>query len=271
MPACAPLPETSEPPAAAKPSVSFSVTAVVSSLELEVSSSIAITKVGAVIRLAGEAAPTKAEAEASAGYVSLAIAAGSPIKFSISQHYGSDFTDGLTLADVLTVNTPYKLYLFFEPDAISLETTIEGATLTNDIATISFTTATLPPAGDAKWLSDNGKCVPGLDALYFMPEQKGVVVCYFYLKFIPVFFEASVQSNSGTYNNLGIYVPNTVEPAAAFNFTYGSIPGYTSDSTNHYSYWMGADKSSILQNTTQYVFSDKGGHNFLFSIPVTRH
>ncbi|WGK69270.1 hypothetical protein P0082_00030 [Candidatus Haliotispira prima] len=150
----------------------------VSSVQLEMSSTLAIAKIGAVIRLATEAAPTKAQAEANAGYVSLEITAGGTRKFSISQHYGSDFEDGFTLADVLAANTDYKLYLFFE--ANNTVNPIEGVTLTNNVASLPFTTATLSPAGDAVWARSlaGEQFVGSLPEWSYSENQKGVFVVY---------------------------------------------------------------------------------------------
>ncbi|WGK69370.1 hypothetical protein P0082_00505 [Candidatus Haliotispira prima] len=233
---------------------------------------LAVTDVGAVIRLAAETVPTKAEAQASKGYVSLSIEADSTRKFSISQHYGSDFTDGLTLADVLVPNTSYKLYLFM-PSAIDLaQTKIKGGEIKEDRVEISFTTAILPAEGDAKWLSSNGKCVEGVDTFYFMQAQQGVAVCYFYLNSAPVFVDLTVK-NGTVFDNMGTYNGTTsvVNAHANFNFVYESISGYTSNSANHYSYWMGADKVSILKNTVRTSITDQLGGSILVFLPVTRY
>ncbi|WGK69371.1 hypothetical protein P0082_00510 [Candidatus Haliotispira prima] len=231
----------------------------------------AVTDVGAVIRLAAEAVPTKAEAQASKGYVSLSIEADSTRKFSISQHYGSDFTDGLTLADVLVPNTSYKLYLFM-PSAIDLgQTKIKGGEIKEDRVEISFTTAILPAEGDAKWLSSNGKCVEGVDTFYFMQAQQGVAVCYFYLNFEPAFVDVSVLKSGNVSNNMGTYIGTKSIAHVNFNFIYGSISGYTSNATNHYSYWMGSDKVSILKNTVRTSITDQFGGSILVFLPVTRY
>ncbi|WGK68227.1 hypothetical protein P0082_06990 [Candidatus Haliotispira prima] len=246
-----------------------------SSLQLEMSSNFAITKIGAVIRLAAEAAPTKAQAEANAGYVSLAITAGGTRKFSISQHYSSDFTDGLTLADVLTPNTVYKLYLF-TPSAIDLEqTTITGGKIAGDTVEISFTTANLPTAGDAVWNEKwtDRQYVASLNEYHFMQEQTGLQVSYFKLPITLLFLEVSRQLNKdsttyitmGTYNNSGSGLIST--PGGSFYFDYGSIPGYTSD----YAYFIVADKLSGMNNQLQTAFTSNVGINTIFLISVTRY
>ncbi|WGK68231.1 hypothetical protein P0082_07010 [Candidatus Haliotispira prima] len=270
MPACAPLPDTGAPPAA-KPNISFSATAVASSLQLEMSSNFAITKIGAVIRLAAEAAPTKAETEASAGYVSLDITAGGTRKFSISQHYESDFTDGLTPADVLIPNTAYKLYLF-TPSAIDLEqTTITGGAIKGDTVKISFTTASLPAAGDAVWSEKwtDRQYVASLNEYHFMQEQTGLQVSYFKLPITLLFLEVSRQPNkdSPTFTTMGTYNNGSVTPGGSFYFDYGSIPGYTSD----YAYFIVADKLSGIRNKAQATFTDNLGNNTVFQVSVTRH
>ncbi|WGK68226.1 hypothetical protein P0082_06985 [Candidatus Haliotispira prima] len=248
-----------------------------SSVQLEMSSSFAITKIGAVIRLATEAAPTKAEAEASAGYVSLEITAGSPRKFSISQHYGSDFTDGLTLADVLGPNTAYKLYLYFPSGRIPTTAELTGLSITNDIAVVPFTTTALPAAGDAQWLTANNgniQWVASLDTYYFMQEQKGVVVCYFYTNFAPILFVSTVDANSDdlSVDNLGTYSPlGGVSSTNTFHFAYGSISGYISNPTNNYGYWIGTDKNLIITNIIQNTLTDTYGTNTSNVIPVTRY
>ncbi|WGK68230.1 hypothetical protein P0082_07005 [Candidatus Haliotispira prima] len=245
-----------------------------SSLQLEMSSNFAITKIGAVIRLAAETAPTKTEAEASAGYVSLEITAGGTRKFSISQHYSSDFTDGLTLADVLTPNTAYKLYLF-TPSAIDLEqTTITGGAIKGDTVEISFTTTSLPTAGDAVWSQKwtDRQFVASLNEYHFMQEQTGLQVSYFKLPITLLFLEVSRQLNKdsttyttmATYNITGRLIST---PNGSFYFDYGSIPGYTSD----YAYFIVADKLSGIRNKTQTTFTDNFGNNTVFLISVTRY
>ncbi|WGK69372.1 hypothetical protein P0082_00515 [Candidatus Haliotispira prima] len=266
--ACAPISETGKDPAP-NPDISFSVTAVASSVEFEVSSIPAVTDVGAVIRLAAEAVPTKAEAQESKGYVSLSIDADSTRKFSISQHYGSDFTDGLTLADVLSPNTSYKLYLFMPSEIDLAQTKIKGGEIKEDRIEVSFTTVSLPAEGDAKWLSSNGKCVEGVDTLYFMQAQQGVAVCYFYLNFEPAFVDVSVK-NGNLIHNIGIY-STTSASGANFNFVYGPTFGYTSNSKNHYFYWMGADKVRILEQTVEKSITTQSGDSIIVSIPVTRY
>ncbi|WGK69843.1 hypothetical protein P0082_02990 [Candidatus Haliotispira prima] len=269
---CAPISDDSNDPPAAppvKPSISFSATAVVSSVQLEMSSSVAITKIGAVVRLATEIAPTKAEAEGNAGYVSLDITAGGTRKFRISQHYGSDFTDGLTPADVLTPGENYKLYLYF-PD-IASNTEITGISITDNVAEVGFMTASLPAEGDSKWLNSNGACVASMDAYYFMQSQTGVAVCYFYINYIPSVVEVSFKNNNGTFDNIGTYVANTAIPARAFHFAYGLISGYTSNSTNYYGYWIGGDNRSTIQDVIRYEITNSIGIPVGFDIPVTRY
>ncbi|WGK68229.1 hypothetical protein P0082_07000 [Candidatus Haliotispira prima] len=247
-----------------------------SSLQLEMSSNFTITKIGAVIRLAAETAPTKTEAEASAGYVSLEITAGGTRKFSISQHYSSDFTDGLTLTDVLTPNTAYKLHLF-TPSVIDLEqTTITGGKIAGDTVEISFTTANLPTAGDAVWNEKwtDRQYVASLNEYHFMQEQTGLQVSYFKLPITLLFIDVSHQPNKdspnffdtmGTYNNSGSGLIST--PNGNFYFDYGSISGYTSD----YAYFIVADKLSGMNNQTQTAFTSNVGINTVFLISVTRY
>ncbi|WGK70280.1 hypothetical protein P0082_05315 [Candidatus Haliotispira prima] len=251
-----------------------------SSLQLEISSNVELANIGAVVRLATKAAPTKAEAQASAGHVSVGIPAGVTRKISISQHYGSIFSDGVTLADVLAPKTAYKLYLYFPAEIITTTAEITGLSITDDKAVVPFTTAALPAEGDAKWLSNIGsKCVGSLDSLYFMQKQTGVVVCYFYANFDPLAVEIVSHSKSSTgmnqIDNVGTYTGapggGVGIPGPDFYFAYGSISGYTSNSTTHYAYWLGADKTNTLQNPVQSTVTDGLGLPTTFDIPGTRH
>ncbi|WGK68750.1 hypothetical protein P0082_09705 [Candidatus Haliotispira prima] len=245
-----------------------------SSLQLEISSNIELASIGAVVRLATEAAPTKAEAQASAGHVSVSIPAGVARKISISQHYGSDFTNGLTLADVLIPNTAYKLYLYFPAGRITTTAEITGLNVTDDMAVVSFSTAVLPAEGDAKWLSSNGSAsVASLDSFYFMEEQTGIAVYYFYTNFNPFIVVWSVKPSDDLFSshNLATYTSGAVRPGSKFHFAYGSISGYTSDSANNYVYWIGGDKTESLTNRIQIAITDNKGRNTNRTVPVTRY
>ncbi|WGK68465.1 hypothetical protein P0082_08230 [Candidatus Haliotispira prima] len=272
---CAPISDTNKDPAPpVNPTISFSSVAVASSLQLEISSNVKLPNIRAVVRLAAEAAPTKAEALASKGHVSVSIPADVTRKISISQHYTTNLDDGLTLADVLAPNTAYKLYLYFPAELITTTAEITGLNVTDDMAAVPFTTAALPAEGDAKWLNSNGNSyVASLDNLYFMQEQTGVAVFYFYTNFIPVISQFSTQDEDGTFNSIGSYYGNTVDPSTSFHFAYGSIAGYISNSTNRYNYWIGADKVRIIENTTRQVLNHgpTGIDVGVVFIPVTRH
>ncbi|WGK68498.1 hypothetical protein P0082_08400 [Candidatus Haliotispira prima] len=247
---CVPLSETSDPPAASKSSISFSTAAVVSSVQLEMSSSFAITNIGAVIRLATEAAPTKTEAEANVGYLRLAIAAGSPRKFSISQHYGSDFTNGLTLADVLASNTDYKLYLFFEAGAIPSGTVVEGATLANDGTALSFTTAALPTAGDAIWDSSwtNKQFVGSLPEWGYSENQKGVFVAYTKINifFEVVGFHSFKADNTSLLQSIGSFSIGFPIADPGFLFNLSKLGGSYPDADDYYYVIASDDTEKIL-------------------------
>ncbi|WGK68261.1 hypothetical protein P0082_07160 [Candidatus Haliotispira prima] len=243
--ACAPLSDTKDP--AAKPAdISFSVTAVASSIQFEVTSVPAVTDVGTVIRLATEAVPTKAEAQASKGYVSLSIEADSTRKFSISQHYGSNFEDGgFTLADVLTPNTKYKLYLYMS-SAIDLgQTKIKGGLIEGNTVEISFTTASLPVAGDAVWSEKwtAKEYVASLNEYHFMENQTGVTIAYFQSPYIPFGHNFSIQP-SGQIIAVGNYSGNsmTVRPVPNFYFNIEIVAGYPATATSQTFYVMTADK-----------------------------
>ncbi|WGK69136.1 hypothetical protein P0082_11735 [Candidatus Haliotispira prima] len=277
---CAPLsdtkaPDTSEPPAApVNPTISFSSSAVASSLQLEISSNPELANIGAVIRLATEAAPTKAEALASKGHVSISIPADATRKISISQHYLTNFDDGLTLADVLAPNTAYKLYFYFPAGRITTTVELTGLKVTDDMAVIPFTTAALPAEGDAAWGNGNGSnYVASLDNLYFMEEQTGMVVCYFYTNFTPLISEFSTQNGSdGIYHNIGTYARNIATPSSRFHFAHGFISGYTANSTNRYGYSIAADKVANIKNATSQTFTNNKGIDIgIVFIPVTRH
>ncbi|WGK69507.1 hypothetical protein P0082_01205 [Candidatus Haliotispira prima] len=247
-----------------------------SSVQLEMSSNVELANIGAVIRLATEAEPAEAEAQASAGHVSLSIPAGITRKISISQHYGSVFSDGLTLDDVLVPNTAYKLYLYFPADRITTTAELTGLSIANDRAVVPFTTAMLPAEGDAEWLNSNGsKYVASLDTLYFMQEQKGVVVGYFYVNFTPVIVEFSAFGANGVLYNMGAYLPatNTATPAPNkdFDFAYGTISGYISNSTNYYYYWIGTDRLRIMEARIRHTITNSKGEDVVTFIPVTRH
>ncbi|WGK68821.1 hypothetical protein P0082_10080 [Candidatus Haliotispira prima] len=251
--------------------MSFSATAVVSSVQLEMSSSFAITTIGAVIRLAGEAVPTKAEAEANAGYVSLAIAAGSPRKFSISQHYGSDFADGLTLTDVLTANTQYKLYLFFEANAIPSETTVEGATLNNNVVVLPFTTAVLPPAGEAVWNNawTNNQFVGSLAEWGYSENQKGVFVVYIKVNIIAT--TVTFSNNSRPFlEPIGSFSFGVVKLESGFSFQYTKLGGNYPDTENYY-YVIGADDTQKILGTSFILEITDGSTVFEATAPLTRY
>ncbi|WGK69508.1 hypothetical protein P0082_01210 [Candidatus Haliotispira prima] len=253
--------------------MSFSATAVASSVQLEMSSSLGITAIGAVVRLAAEAAPTKAEAEANAGYVSLAIAADSPHKFSISQHYGTNFTDGLTLADVLAPNTQYQLYLFFEPNTISSETTVEGAMLANDTVILPFTTATLPAAGDAVWNSTwtNNQFVGSLPEWAYSENQKGVFVVY--IKVNLTFTSIALNLTDSTGNILtspGSLGFGTINIVPGFLFNISKLGGSYPDGDNYY-YVIGADDTAKILGNFLSLEAANLGTSVKFRVPLTRY
>ncbi|WGK68296.1 hypothetical protein P0082_07350 [Candidatus Haliotispira prima] len=235
--------------------MSFSVTAVASSVQFEVTGVPAVTDMGAVIRLAAEAAPTKTEAQASKGYVSLSIEANSTRKFSISQHYGSDFTDGgFTLDDVLTPNTKYKLYLYM-PSAIDLaQTAIKGGEIKENKIEISFTTVSLPAAGDAVWSEKFAakEYVASLNECHFMETQTGVIVVYFQSPYIPFLQEFVMNNVDGIARPVGRYDPiltPAARPTANFYFNMGLIAGYPSTAVSQTFYMIAADNgTSILRD-----------------------
>ncbi|WGK69034.1 hypothetical protein P0082_11195 [Candidatus Haliotispira prima] len=248
-----------------------------SSLQLEISSNVELTNIGAVVRSAAEAAPTEAEALASKGHVSINIPADGTRKISISRHYTTDFDNGLTLADILAPNTAYKLYLYFPTGRITTTAEMTGLSITDDRAVVPFTTAALPAEGDAKWLSNIGsECIASLDTLYFMQKQTGVVVCYFYVNHDPLATDVSREDDKDTFDNVGTYgrVENgvkQVEPATSFHFAYGLIPGYIFNSTNRYSYFIGADKTDTLRNRIRTTIIDPLGLQTTFDLSVIRH
>ncbi|WGK70135.1 hypothetical protein P0082_04545 [Candidatus Haliotispira prima] len=243
----------------------------VSSVQLEVSSSLALANIGAVIRLATEAAPTKAEAEANAGYVSLGIAAGSTRKFSISQHYGSDFEGGgLTPADVLAPETQYKLYLFFGPGTVN---PIEGVSLTNDVATLSFTTAALPPAGDAVWArSLTGEQLVGtLPEWGYSKNQKGVFVAYTRLLngFIGFTLTTRKEANSIS-QTLGTVIIGSVVPDPKFLFGFSKLSGSYPDTDNYY-YIIATEKEPRISGNNFQLENVTFGQPIIHRVLLTRY
>ncbi|WGK69481.1 hypothetical protein P0082_01075 [Candidatus Haliotispira prima] len=275
---CAPISDDSNDPPAAppvKPSISFSAAAVVSSLQLEMSSSVALTNIGAVIRLASEAAPTKTQAEASAGYVSLEITANSPRKFSISQHYGSDFTDGLTLADVLTANTDYKLYLFFETNAISSETTVEGATINNDVAALPFTTAALPAAGDTAWNSawTNEQFVGSLAEWGYSENQKGVFVTYIKvnLSFTSITLKTRTADNTLS-QTIGLLSFGNIALLSDILFNMSKLDSRYPNGDNYY-YVIASDSTTKILGKTFQLDIPHPTSSIIFrpTVPLTRY
>ncbi|WGK68192.1 hypothetical protein P0082_06815 [Candidatus Haliotispira prima] len=253
--------------------MSFSVTAVISSVQLNMDSNFAINTIGAVIRLATEAAPTKAEAETSAGYVSLAITAGSPRKFSISQHYTTNFADGLTIADVLTPNTQYKLYLFFEPNAIPFETTVEGASLNNDVIALPFTTTTLPLAGDAAWDNawTNEQFVGSLAEWGYSENQKRVFVAYtkINLTFTSVTWTSRTADDT-KLQTLGNHSLGLTDPGVGFLFDLSKLGGSYPDGENYYTV-ISADNTKKLSGETFQVEIFNGSATFKLRVPLTRY
>ncbi|WGK68287.1 hypothetical protein P0082_07305 [Candidatus Haliotispira prima] len=236
----------------------------------------AVTDLGAVIRLAAEAAPTQTEAQASKGYVSLSIEASSTRKFSISQHYRSDFTDdGFTLADVLTPNTKYKLYLYM-PSAIDLtQTGIKGGAIKGDTVEISFTTASLPAAGDTVWSEKwtAKEYVASLNEYHFMENQTGIIVLYFESPYIPFFHEITIDVD-GTIQPVGRYTGSsmTATPLYNFYFNYGSVAGYPSTATSHTFHMIMADNgTSVLQNRLKTSSIPSGGPSYDLLIPISRY
>ncbi|WGK70007.1 hypothetical protein P0082_03875 [Candidatus Haliotispira prima] len=247
-----------------------------SSVELEVTSVPAVTDAGAVVRLAAEIAPTKTEAQASKGYVNLSIEAGSTRKFSISQHYGSNFEDGgFTLADVLTPNTSYKLYLY-TPSAIDLgQTVIKGGEIKGDRVEISFTTASLPAAGDAVWSEQSaageaGEYVASLNEYHFMEGQTGVIAVYFESPYIPFLLDFTSDLD-GVIQPLGRYDPSrnpvSISGANAY-FNIGLVAGYPSTAASQIFYMITADKGTtpILQGLLKSSRTPQSGPAF-----TTRH
>ncbi|WGK68822.1 hypothetical protein P0082_10085 [Candidatus Haliotispira prima] len=256
--------------------MSFSATAVVSSVQLEMSSSFAIVNIGAVIRLAGEAVPTKAEAEANAGYVSLAIAAGSPRKFSISQHYGSDFADGLTLMDVLTANTRYKLYLFFEVKAIPSETTVEGATLNNNVVVLPFTTAVLPPAAESVWNNAwiNEQFVGSLSEWGYSENQKGVFVVYTKVNFssITSLTASNRRADNTILETIGIFFSGSQIPVSGFLAKISKLGSSYPDTGNYYYIISADDTTKISGKFFQLeVLDGMASTTHLLRAPLTRY
>ncbi|WGK69144.1 hypothetical protein P0082_11775 [Candidatus Haliotispira prima] len=245
-----------------------------SSLQLEMSSSFAITTIGAVIRLATEAVPTKAEAQANAGYVSLGITAASPRKFSISQHYGSDFTNGLTPDDVLTPNTAYKLYLFFEANAIPSETTVEGATLNNGVIALSFSTATLPPAGDAVWARSltGEQFVGSLPEWGYSENQKGVFVVYtqFPNSFASIRLSTRIADNRLDNLVLGNLAIGFLDPNPQFLFNILKLGGSYPDTDNYYCV-VAADNTGKISGRAFELDMEDPSTSFIPKAALTRY
>ncbi|WGK69143.1 hypothetical protein P0082_11770 [Candidatus Haliotispira prima] len=211
-----------------------------------------LANIGAVVRLAAEAAPTKAEAQASAGHVSIRIPAAATRKISISQHYTTNFDDGLTPDDVLTPNTAYKLYLFFEANAIPSETTVEGATLNNDVVTLSFSTATLPPAGDAVWDEawTGEQFVGNLAEWGYSENQKGVFVAYTKINFSPTIIAFTCRAASDTLlKPIGTFSVGSAIPDPQFLFNLSKLGGSYPDADNYY-YIISADKTGAMSGKT---------------------
>ncbi|WGK69482.1 hypothetical protein P0082_01080 [Candidatus Haliotispira prima] len=238
------------------------------------SSTLAIANIGAVIRLATEAVPTKAQAEANAGYVSLEITAGGTRKFSISQHYGSDFTDGLTLADVLTANTQYKLYLFFDPNAINPIAEVEGVTLANGVAALSFTTATLAPAGDAVWARSlaGEQFVGSLPEWSYSENQKGVFVAYVQLVNSLNTATLTILNADDTLKQttLGTFSFNVTTSDPLFLFGLAKLGGNYPDADNYY-YIIGADKTRKIFGKNFHLETANFSKIIYHQVPLTRY
>ncbi|WGK69842.1 hypothetical protein P0082_02985 [Candidatus Haliotispira prima] len=274
---CAPISDDSNDPPAASPvksTVSLTATAVVSSVRLEMSSTLAIANIGAVIRLATEAAPTKTQAEANAGYVNLEITAGGTRKFSISQHYGSDFTNGLTLADVLTANTQYKLYLFFDPNAINPIAGVDGVTLTNGVAALSFITATLPSAGDVVWNDawTNEQFVGSLPEWSYSQNQKGVFVAYTkinFSSFTGISF-TSRAANDILSQSIGFFAFSRVSSTPGFIFNISKLGGSYPDSDGYYYVISADDTRTVLGNAFMLEITETPPPATLI-VPLTRY
>ncbi|WGK69139.1 hypothetical protein P0082_11750 [Candidatus Haliotispira prima] len=222
-----------------------------SSLQLELSSNVELANIGAVVRLATEAAPTKAEAQASKGHLSVRIPADATRKISISQHYGSIFSDGLTIADVLTPNTAYKLYLYFPAEISTTTAEITGLSITNDIAVVSFTTAMLPAAGHAVWgtARANKQFVASLSEWGYSENQKGVFIAYIQLPnpFNGTTFSTriSLDNRLVTSTTIGSFAIGLVESNSQFLFNMLKLGGSYPDTDNYY-YVIAADNTEIL-------------------------
>ncbi|WGK69153.1 hypothetical protein P0082_11825 [Candidatus Haliotispira prima] len=238
------------------------------------SSNPAVTDMGAVIRPATEAVPTQTGAQAGKGYVKLSIDAGSTRKFSISQHYDSDFENGgFTLADVLAPNTNYKLYLF-TPSTIDLgQTRIKGGEIQGDRIEIPFTTASLPAAGDAVWSNKLAarEYVLSLNEYHFMESQTGVFVAYLWSSSIPVLMETS-SGVLGNNHGVGNYVDSTATPTTNFYYNSGLIPGYVS-TVSQYTYIISADKlaSPTLRINTKVAVSLTLQPTVSYNTPISRY
>ncbi|WGK69993.1 hypothetical protein P0082_03800 [Candidatus Haliotispira prima] len=278
--ACAPLSDTKDSPPAKPADITFFVTAVASSIQLEVTGVPAIIDAGAVVRLAAEATPTKTEAQASRGYVNLSIEAGSTRKFSISQHYGSNFADGgFTLADVLAPNTKYKLYLYM-PLAIDLgQTEIKGGAIKGDTVEISFTTASLPAAGEAVWSEKFAakEYVASLNEYHFMENQTGVIVAYFQSPYIPFLQEFSIidPDPGGSNLQIGRYHSNlapAVTPIGNFYFNMELMTGYPSTTTSRTFYMITADNgTSVLRDLLQNSGIPGSGPSHVINTAISRY
>ncbi|WGK69996.1 hypothetical protein P0082_03815 [Candidatus Haliotispira prima] len=239
-----------------------------SSVQLEMSSSLALTDVGAIIRLATEAAPAKVQAEANAGYVSLDIPANSPRKFSISQHYASDFTDGLTLADVLNPNTAYKLYLYFPAT-----TEIKGVSLTGDVGVISITTENLPVATDTVWSTSfaEKQYVASLSEWYFGTEQKGVFIAYSKMTQNFNTIGLSTRKKDKTLEfSIGNFTLGRVHPNSGYLFNIGEL-GSAYPSADNFYYILGVGhREKIVGQYFRLEEVSFSGIRLFFS-PLTRY
>ncbi|WGK68748.1 hypothetical protein P0082_09695 [Candidatus Haliotispira prima] len=237
------------------------------------SSDLTVKDVGAVIRPATEAVPTQTGAQAGKGYVKLSINADSTRKFSISQHYDSDFEDGgFTLADVLAPNTNYKLYLF-TPSTIDLgQTKIKGGEIQGDSIEIPFTTASLPAVGDAVWSGALGTTadVINLKEYHFMQAQTGVIVTYFQIA-KPTFlqeFSSRKSEDTPIYETRASYTPSGgAFPRTNIYYNYGGITGYTFD----YFYFIASEKLPILKIGFQSTHTDRDGDSTSFVVPISRY
>ncbi|WGK69749.1 hypothetical protein P0082_02475 [Candidatus Haliotispira prima] len=145
----------------------------------------------------------------------------------------------------------------------------------NDVIALSFTTATLPPAGDPAWDNawTNEQFVGSLSEWGYSENQKGIFVAYTKIKIIPF--------TSIVFNTTGLTSMEFI--SVIFSLSFGAVrllPGFLSnmsklggsypDGDNYYYVISADDTAKILGNLFRLETTD-GLAEARLTVPLTRY